>query len=904
MGNAQIKVVTGKITDAQSGTPLTGVSIWVEGTTVGTISTIDGQYQLKLNESKDHEDILVFRYLGYETRKIAIAQTKQKEVFLSVAMHPQQSIQLEAVTVTSSFRQATLEALTAERKHSLVIIDGISAEGIQKSPDSHAGQVLKRISGTSVTDQQFVIIRGIGERYNENLMNGVPLPSTESDKKAFAYDLIPTDFVDQVLIYKTATSDLPGDFAGGAVNIKTREVVPEKMIKLSMGTGYKSHTTFHTFVVGSPYQLGDYLGFSTIPDLPRAYKQTANIYTNLPYEQKLNITQQFPNTFMQYHQMNAFPPVLMRFSAANGHALGSGRQLGYLISIFYRNNLNIVPGTRNEFQFGGEPIYQYLTNNSQLSNKLGGIFSLSYVTSRNQIVLQSFFHNLLDKIWITREGINTSSNDTLWVNGKSNEANQEGLYMFMISGKHRINKQNSEKLNWQLSYARTYEINPDHQIYTLLSNDNKEYYISLPGENSPNPTELGRIYLRLYENFFNEKIDLERYIGLSSARESLFKAGLLASQRFRDFKVNALGYVDGKGYGKRIDINEKDQASDIFSRDGLQQNNIILAKLDLSSTDYVASEKLFAGYVMFEMPLANSLKGIAGVRVENDDQQLSSPGKTRQLHHNTDILPSLHFIYSLSEQWQLRASYFRSVNRPAFREIADYNYYDYSNGFITRGNPNLKRSIIDNIDLRIENYGQQSQWLNFSFFFKHFISPIEQINLGNGVLGYNNAKQSWNLGTEIEFRHSLDLFSLPWLKQVMLYSNISLMKGEVMLFDDNDPKPLQGESPYLFNIGISYIPIYNGWSFTTQFNLTGPRLIFRAESGGDAMNIFEKANHAFDVQISKNFKQHIELKFNASNLFHASRVYYYENNNTGNNQVILRQDNRSAYTCTFSYSFN
>ena len=123
----------------------------------------------------------------------------------------------------SSPRQASIASLYSVQKNSSSISDGISAESIQRSPDRNSGEVLKRVSGTSVQDNKFVIVRGLNERYNTSLLNNSVLPSTEPDKKAFSFDIIPASLVDNITIYKSPTPDLPGDFAGGAVKVTTKD---------------------------------------------------------------------------------------------------------------------------------------------------------------------------------------------------------------------------------------------------------------------------------------------------------------------------------------------------------------------------------------------------------------------------------------------------------------------------------------------------------------------------------------------------------------------------------------------------------------------------------------------------------------------------------------------------------
>jgi outer membrane receptor for ferrienterochelin and colicin len=125
------------------------------------------------------------------------------------------NVQLSDVVVRTSARRESTASLYTVQKNSSAISDAISAEVIKKSPDRTTSEVLRRVSGTSIQDNKFVIIRGLSERYNTSLLNNSVLPSTEPDKKAFSFDIIPSSLIDNITIYKSPTPDLPGDFAGG-----------------------------------------------------------------------------------------------------------------------------------------------------------------------------------------------------------------------------------------------------------------------------------------------------------------------------------------------------------------------------------------------------------------------------------------------------------------------------------------------------------------------------------------------------------------------------------------------------------------------------------------------------------------------------------------------------------------
>src|SRR5690606_23150562 len=132
------------------------------------------------------------------------------------------------------------------QKNSASVSDGISAEAIRRTPDKNTSDVLKRVSGASIQDNKFAIVRGLNERYNAAYLNGAPLPSSESDRKAFSFDIFPSNMLDNLVITKTARPDMPGEFAGGIIDISTKSIPEKNFISVSVQSSYNTLATFKT----------------------------------------------------------------------------------------------------------------------------------------------------------------------------------------------------------------------------------------------------------------------------------------------------------------------------------------------------------------------------------------------------------------------------------------------------------------------------------------------------------------------------------------------------------------------------------------------------------------------------------------------------------------------------------
>ncbi|HYK76515.1 MAG TPA: TonB-dependent receptor [Daejeonella sp.] len=873
---AQTGKISGTVTDKKTGETLIGVSIRIAGTTKGTSTDVEGRYILSgLSKGKY---ALEFSYLGFDTKKITDIEVADSKVStIHVTLEESGGQHLNEVVITATARQESLSNLYAKQKNNASITDGISGDQIKRSSDKNTGDALKRVSGASIQDNKFVVIRGLGDRYNSAMMNNTSLPSTEPDKKAFSFDVIPSNLVDNIVVYKTSSPDLPGDFAGGAVKVNTKDLPEQQFVDFSASLGYNSKSTFKNNFIQPGSSPLDFLGFDNgSRSLPQAYAGYKNKnYTGLSYAEKLTITQQFPNTFGYDENKATLPNVSFQASTGNSKIFNNGSKLGYVAALNYGTARRQETAYRADFDINRNQLFSFDRNSFASTKNLGGVLNLAYLFGKNKLALKNFYNNDFTNDFIQRaNGLNVESG-SLSFQGFSNEITQNGLLNSVLEGQHSLGKRNII-LDWNTSYGFSYRKQPDQRIVTLFNqNPSDPFYISLSNENSPKPNDLGRVYSKLTEDIYGASANLTIPFKMGEFSQK-FKVGALKNFRSRDFSVDALGYVDGVGYGKRIEVANGTSLQNIFDPANLQQNQIVLARLDLSSTDYTGTSDLNAGYLMLDNKIMEKLRLVWGARLESYQQILSARGKGSREYQNTDILPSANLTYSLSAKTNVRAAFSRSLNRPEFRELADYRFYDYENNYNVTGNPLLVRSTNDNLDLRFEYYPSSSEILSISTFYKKFKNPIEQTNQGNSILSYQNAKSAKDLGVELELRKKLDFIGKdPFFENLTIYLNAAYIKADVALSNRTVSTPLQGQSPYLINGGLSYATSNSDMTFNLLYNRTAHRLKYRGEAGG--IDIYEDARDVLDFQISKKvLKNKAELKLAFSDILAQPFSYYYK----------------------------
>lgn len=886
--------VSGKIYAQEGENALAGVTVILQGTSQGAISDIDGQYLLRQVPAGEYT--LQFRYLGFQTKIITGVKVEPGKITtLNVGLERAASARLSEIVVTASFRQNSIQALYADRKKQSVISDGISADMIARSPDKHMGDVLQRISGVSVEDGKFAVVRGLAARYNETLLNHAPAPSTEPDVKAFSFDIIPSEMVDQVVVYKTLTPDQPGDAAGGAIQVRTKDFPALPYFSVSLGTGYNSQTTFRDFYTGRSKNNLDFLGWvGQSRNLPSAFQQVRQQYATLSTDQKISITQQFPNTFGAVSQPPSFLPFSAQLAGGNTLTLHSGRKIGYMAAVSYNYSHQVLNQDQAQYLLSKEEIYDLHSDIYQKKVRTGALLNLAYSSAHSKLAWMTFASNEFHNDFYIRTGnIFVSSDQVNPVYSLNQHIAQQGLYLTQLMGSHQMGS-NHLRIDWTTSYGRSYRSEPDQRILTLeKKNGSSNYALYLSNENSPAVNTAARIYSKLHEDIYNAQISLSVPFRWNSESQ-LLKAGISETYRQRLFSILALGYasdLDPYGRGATIDISKDVTIENLFSDTNINRYRILLANIPQNTKDYTGKSHLSAAYVLVENHFFRNLLQLTwGVRTEYNLQQLISLNQPTQKYENLDLLPSINTTYHVQPQADIRLGYYRSVNRPEFRELAPYRYYDYNRNFIVSGNSELKRSLQDNLDLRVEYYPEADEIFSFSLFYKHFQQPVEQVNLGNDVLSYDNANHAYDYGFELEMNKRLNfLIHSPFWNRIFLYGNFSYLDGGVNFQGQNQRRPLQGLSKYMINAGISYTSDRGDFSLSVLFNRNGERMIFRGEN--DGLDTYERPRNMLDFQASKKFfHQRFQCRLTLSNLFMQHTQLYYKYGNTSHIRFDPKQD--------------
>lgn len=909
--------ISGTVLDKSSGETLIGVPVMVEGTTLGAVTDLDGKYLI--TGVGEGTYVVVFRYIGYVTKRIENVKVSSGNVTTVDVSLESNSQQLQEVTVTADMKRESIGSVLLMQKKSATVQDGISSEAIKRTPDKNTSEVVRRVSGASVQEGKFVVIRGLNDRYNGALLNGVPLASTEPDRKAFSFDLFPSNLLDNLIIVKTASPELPGEFAGGMLQVNTRDIPDQGFIGFTAGTSYNTQSTFKSY---QTYEGGktDWLGVDDgTRDLPSGFPGSEEL-KSATQQEKIEYSRQLPNDWAITEK--ASTPLAQNYQLSFGTAgKVKGNDLGMIGAVSYNNSRRTIEVERSDYDFDGQKNYDYTDAQYRENVNLGAILNLTYkISDRHKISLKNVYSNnatdlVVDRVGTDYENLQANYANALWYTSTK-------FFNSVLSGDHSVNDKGL-RIKWNGGYTKINQDVPDLRRMYYYRNietgaEDTSVYAYVPfGTASPNYA--GKFYSELQDHIYfgeaNASLPLH-FIG----KDHSVKFGIFEQYKDRSFNARVLGYVVTNPGQFNWDLLHEPQAT-IFDQSHMGTKGFRIDEITNPSDQYTASANLHAGYVQLDNLINDKFRFVWGVRVENFVQKLNSFGysnDTVKVNTNTlDFLPSMNFTWSLTEKTNVRVAISQTVARPEFRELAPFTFYDFSNATSIAGNAGIERTKIFNADLRYEWYPTAGEIISASVFYKNFDKPIEPVVEASGAgsrrISYQNANSAYLYGVELEWRKNLGFTipSLNWnqLENFTVYGNIAVMKSRVDVSNDlrsTGERALQGQSPYVFNAGLQYQEGKSGIGVNLVYNRIGTR-IFQVGNEG-YLNILEAPRDLVDLQISKRIMERGEIRFGINDLLNQANVFYQDQN--GNDRYDSSEDSRIAsavfgtnYSLSVSYKF-
>ncbi len=909
---AQKGKIDGKITDAKTITPLSGVSVIIKETGKGTATDIEGRFILNAEPGKKYT--LIISSTNYEGKEVTDVETGADGIaHIELALESKSKTGQEVVVRSTSARRETINALINFQKNTNTVASVISAEAIRRSPDKNTGEVLKRTPGASLIDGKFLVIRGLADRYNQAMMNGILLTSTEPDRKTFSFDIIPAPMIDNIIINKAFVPELPGEWSGGLIQVNTKDIPSKNFLNIQVGTGFNSQTIgkdFYKAAGGKTDWLGIDDGTRALPD---GYTSKSNFTLSDQAQRneigkKLNqnwgsaITKVTPNASFQL----------------NGGFSGKTfkKNIGGIFGINYSKSnrfikiLNQLQGLEETGGFGKD--FSYNDNRYGQEVSLGGLASLSLQLNQNNKISGKAIINVNTNNYVMqRNGINYNTGDEVRDGGELT-FRQNTFFTTQLSGDHNITGR--IKFKWYGAFNILDGYSPDQRRYQYTRPVGSQRPYEFLIANTLAQESGSHVYQSLNDYIYTTGGDMAYTYNLFGQKQS-FKTGYMLQIKDRLFDAQLFANFFNAGNDNKtlrqlpIDKifapqNFGNGSDNLFSFNSINNRNF----------RYLANTILNAGFIQFDNQLSNKIRVVWGLRVEDFDQLLGSVKKWDERHKHTkqtDFLPGVNAAFKLNGKTNIRLTGSQTIIRPEQRELASLTLYDFELNSAVEGNPNLERTKVTNFDLRYELYPRAGEVFTVGVFYKYFSKPIEQkLRQGGAIFTYLNPEKAKAYGVEIEIRKKLDMVNA--FKNFTIQANASYIKSNVKDTILNIDRPLQGQSDYLLNLGLMYDLDKAGLNATLLFNQIGKRIYLVGDivpgAAAGIPNIWEAPRPVLDFQIGKKMlKRKGEVRINISDILNQTQIFYQNGNSNSSFQkdVDAYRFTRkfgTTYSITFNYS--
>ncbi|MGB1094782.1 MAG: TonB-dependent receptor domain-containing protein [Bacteroidia bacterium] len=938
--------VRGRIIDNNTGKSVYGAEVKLLNSSIE--SDVDGKFELKAAAGTYNLSISLANYADLKLTDIVVKLgevTSIGDVRLSPVTES-----MTAVRISVKRMQNTESALLTSKRMAPNMIDGISAASFKRIGDGDAASAMKRVTGVSIEGGKYVYVRGLGDRYTKTTMNGVDIPGLDPDRNSIQMDLFPTSVIDNIVVAKTFTADLPADFTGGIVDLATKDFPSKKSFNVSFGLGYNPAMHLQSDYLDYEGSSTDFLGFDNgkrrnptkgLNQIPSVVDAVSG---NSLADEFYRINGEFDKNLGTTEKTS---PVNFDFgiSFANTKKLNKKYTLGYQSSLSYKNQTDffrdaqfnlyakqnetskteLIPFERQTGNFGvNNVILGYLGSIALKSKSDKFRFNILHIQNGESKAGKFFFRNTL-------QGAN-------WDAEQYNlEFNQRSLTNMFLSGKHTRDRGKWE-VEWKVAPTLSTMYDPDVRFTRIRVPD-----LTISSE-AGFPQ---RIWRSLQEYNIANRLDLTRKTRISGLKSTI-KFGAAYTFKYRDYSIESYqiqGGIDGFDDPQIIMMDENLMSStnkngfyytaDFVDGQGYRKN----------PNAFTGSVNYAATYVSSDVQFTKKLNVIAGLRGEMYQQFYSGINQNGDELENVEVMnhlrlfPTVNMVYRLKRKTNLRASFTQTTARPSFKELSFAQILDPITGRSFQGglfnesvnivdgngqvqnlllwNGDLRPTNINNFDLRFETFMKRSDMLSLGVFYKSMTNPIEIVQ----YMADNNAYQPRNvgnatiLGAEFELRKNLEVVHSA-LKYLSFNTNVTVTQSEISINDAeflsrtfgardgqtiSRKRAMAGQAPYIVNGGLGYQSRTKLFEAGVYYNVQGPTLQFVGYA--NRADVFTVPFHSLNLTASGKFgyKNRMNLALKVSNLLNDKREQIFSSYQA-NSEFFQQLAPGTTVSVKFSYS--
>ena len=885
----QAHTLDGIVKDNKTGEPLIGTVVRVkELPNVGTTTGLDGSFTLHELPDKG-KYTLVVSFMAYKTKEIVVDVANDEKVDIPM---DEDLKQLGEVVVTGRREYRSDRSAVESVKNAGNVLNVMSQQSIQLSPDVNVASVLQRVSGVTMErdasgEASYAILRGMDKRYNYTLVNGVKIPSPDDKNRYIPLNIFPSDLMDRLVVSKSLTADMEGDAAGGVVDMVMKDAPSCFQLQANAAIG----TTDYFWKDGRDYitsNRSDYTKKAPYEAFGSEYKASMSDFKNGPVQ-------------LKSHSMPA-PNFIGGLSVGNRFW---NDRLGVMLAGSIQNTFRGTERTYNSVKMASGEQAMYI---SKLNHRYYSIHDLTTgAHAKIDLTLPGHkieWYNMY--VRTNSKGVRyNNSIGTEYIGANSYTQDDEirslsttqSIFATNLKGTHHLTK--NFTLDWSGIFSQAKEEDPDRTYVTLSNSVSTEADADgniLSGNLWDTNKNITKTFPKDAERRFQHNMDTDwaGYINLTydthfaNDVEALWKAG--AQYRRKERSNRYYSYI----------FSPADNAQDLDGN-GLEQFDNVdwVCKTPYSQAsqlNYDSKEHIGGAYAMVTLKTKLG-ELIVGFRAEHTNQIYTMLQHFRNMgqigeQSYWDYLPSASLKWTPTKNMNIRLSYYRSINRPGFYEIVPYQIMGEE--YQEKGNPNLKRARIDNIDLRWEWFPSKTEQILAGVFYKYLKDPIEQVfvtsdgKIGAGTDAYympDNLGNAKNMGFEIDVIKYIRHFGIK-ANYTYTYSKITTSKREYKEGSAEyksgvtQSRPLVNQAPHTANISLLYKDTENGWNAQLASSFTGAKLAL-VSPFKDA-DQWDKAMFGLDLSAEKQFKNGFSIFFKANNLLDAKRERYLKTVNESN----------------------
>jgi len=885
-----VGTIRGTIVSDEDGRPISSARVFVRGSRSDAVTGPDGTFELQVPAGQRDLSIIHDKFATQAVNNVTVVAGQS--VSVEVELVPA-GLALDAFVIRAPRIEGGTSALLDERRTSSAVGDVLGAEQMARSGDSSAASALTRVTGLTLVGGRYIYVRGLGERYSSVLLNGATLPSPEPGRRVVPLDMFPAGILESVVIQKTYSPDMPGEFGGGSIQLRTKNIPTEPIFSFSLSGGYNSVTTFRQ---GLDYQgsgwdvLGAGAGSRALPDDIREASEVARIAPSDRFCTENCYTAEDLEKWGESMDQNwatrerTLPPDLgmsMTVGTGGDSAL-FGRPAGVLFGGSFANQWDRREFTRGYYAIGAneelalQNEYDFVRSENQVN--VSGILALGMSPADgHELRATSLVLRRTGDETRVLEGVNAELDRQIRATRLRYVERQ--LLVQQLSGEHEF-IEGGPRFTWRYSLARATRIEPDRRQYQYNYDPQDDVY-RMSQRSGGNQRIYADLLDRNHDLGGEFALPVGPEVGDDGFRTTLYLGGMFADKR-RGSDTRRYAYI-GRGDGARDgDLNQL-QPGEIFQPENIGPDAYQFEEVTLPTDNYSASHTLAAVYAKAEIPFTTWFRLMAGARLEHSNQftttfpLFASENATTvdSRIKTTDVLPAATATFSPSDKTNIRLGYGRTVSRPDFREMSPAVFVDVVGGRTVTGNPELERATIDNVDARFELYPSAGESLSLGVFYKNFKQPIEGVLVVSSERSstWENTDGAWLVGVEFDLRKSLE-FVTPAMRDFYVAGNVALIESRVTGIGGvgtNSERAMQGQSPYVINATVGYDNPESNTFATLLYNVYGPRI---TEAGAFGQpDTYQQPVHALDAVAGLTLDNGLKFGLKFTNLLNYPAVY-------------------------------